>query len=325
MIVDEVKIHLKAGKGGEGSFCMVALVPTRKVVGGGGTSGRGGDCILKVTPHLYDLNKFREKRNYFAPDGIRGRENNKTGKGGEDMIVPVPAGTLIRDLDGQVVVDMLEPDQEFLVCRGGSGGEGNYKRDYTTPAQEGEELEAVLDYRIPNDVAVVGLPNSGKTSLVNALTNRTFKVADYPFTTSWCAWAQVPDNGKSVTIMDTPPVHTNPARKTDNRWLRHLLRTKIVLFVSDNFQDWESDFTAFKRAVSLVEPGILKGKKIFYLLNKIDTIESKPGKSKAVGICVHDTKGVNRLKEKIFKELRKIDEKNSSQDRVERDRAGRKA
>ena len=146
MIVDEVKIHLKAGKGGEGSFCMVALVPTRKVVGGGGTGGRGGDCILKVTPHLYDLNKFREKRNYFAPDGIRGRENNKTGKGGEDMIVPVPAGTLIRDLDGQVVVDMLEPDQEFLVCRGGSGGEGNYKRDYTTPAQEGEELEAVLKW-----------------------------------------------------------------------------------------------------------------------------------------------------------------------------------
>ena len=158
---------------------------SRKVVGGGGDGGKGGDVILQINPHLYDLSKFKGNKKFIAKDGERGKEKNKKGKDAPALIVNVPCGTRVVEKD-QLIVDLINEGDEFLICHGGAGGKGNYKRDYNIPAQEGQAKEVVLDYRIPNDVAILGFPNSGKTSLFNILTGHNYKVAHYPFTTTSC-------------------------------------------------------------------------------------------------------------------------------------------
>ena len=138
MIVDEIKISLKAGDGGQGSSCMEYL-SSRKLTGGGGNGGRGGNIIIRQNAHLYDLKNFRERKRFIADNGESGKSGNKDGKNAKDLFVNIPRGTIIRDTEGgSIIVDINTDGQEHLICRGGQGGEGNYRRDYITPAGEGE-------------------------------------------------------------------------------------------------------------------------------------------------------------------------------------------
>lgn len=300
MIIDEVKVYLKAGDGGEGETSFIRF-SSRRVIGGGGDGGRGADIILTTNPNLYDLNKFLVNKKFVGENGKRGKSNNKKGKDAPPLIINVPVGTIVRDLEKNIIVDLCRENESFVICKGGEGGKGNFKKEYSLEPTEGEEKEVIFDYRIPNDVAIVGFANSAKTSLFNSLTGKSFKVADYPFTTTHCAWSPFIFNFFKITVLDTPAIKI----KSENKFLKHLLRSKIILFTSDNFSNYKEEFRLLKDEILKFDRQILKGKKIFYLLTKIDKINQMPDIKGIFAVSPQKNIGIEELKEKIFKELKR--------------------
>ncbi|MCP4652392.1 MAG: hypothetical protein GY858_03260 [Candidatus Omnitrophica bacterium] len=301
MIIDRIKIYCRAGAGGSGCSSSLCLSSTR-MIGGGGDGGDGGNVVLQVSGHPYDLSVFRGKKKFVAQVGGRGGQNNKKGANAKDLILNVPKGTLVRDLEENIIFDLTEKDK-FLLCSGGRGGEGNYKKNYTIPPKYGEEREVTLDYRIPSSVVIAGLPNSGKTSLFNKLTGKNFKVAEYPFTTTSCIWAKAERNFKEFTIMDTPPLKKSKNTSHQaNRFLKHFYRAKIILFLSDNIETAEDDFDALEREIALFDESFLEAKKLFYLLSKVDKID-KVNQKNIIPISAQKGNGIEDLKEKILENL----------------------
>lgn len=299
MIVDTVQIFLKAGKGGEGASTTMKL-SARKIIGGGGDGGRGGDVILRVNPHLYDLSKFRMNECFTAEDGWRGKEYNKNGRRGKDLIVDVPAGTLVCDLEGNTIVDLDGERKEFLVGRGGAGGRGNYRRPQAIPAHPGQEREVILDYRIPADAVILGLPNTGKTALFNKLTGKSCKVADYPFTTTSCVWAGCGKEEGRFVVLDTPPLKIiTPARRKENAFLKHLRRAKVILWLSDCAASVRGQFRVAAAAVNCFDASLLNKKKNFYLLTKIDKIDRIVSQDEVIPISVKEDRGIEALRRAI--------------------------
>ena len=303
MIIDKVTIYLRSGRGGEGSSTLMKF-SSRKVLPFGGDGGKGGDVILKVSPHLYDLSKFKGNKKFIASDGEKGRAGNKKGKDAQDLIVNVPSGTRVLGKDNRVIADLVGEGAEFLICKGGRGGKGNYKRDYSLPSEGPQEKEITLDYRIPNDVAILGFANSGKTSLFNALTGQERKVAEYAFTTTSCFWANSEREFERFVVLDTPPFKKNKDSSdlTGNTFLRHIFRSKILLLLSDK-ASFEEDYKGLEKEISLFDSSLLETKKIFHLLTKVGTIDKKNTKRKISAVSINKSETIEALKEKIFKSL----------------------
>ncbi|MFA7676718.1 MAG: GTPase [Candidatus Omnitrophota bacterium] len=303
MILDRTKVYLRSGSGGEGDSTLMSI-SSRKLKAYGGDGGKGGDVIIKISPHLYDLSKFRGSKKFIASNGTRGGANNKKGQNAGNLIVSVPEGTRVIWQD-KVIADLNGPEKEFLICRGGAGGKGNYKRNYTVAPGLGEEKEVTLDYRIPNEVALVGMSNAGKSSLFNALTGQNQKVADYPFTTRSCLWAGSEYNFKVFRVMDTPPVKVKKENSQiqENDFLRHLFRSRIVIVVGDEIQSWKKDLEAVKEETSLYDIGVLKEKKFFYLLNKIDKIDVNLIPKGVLAVSAKSGQGMDILKKQIVEYL----------------------
>jgi len=311
VIIDKVTIYLRSGKGGQGCSTLTSL-SSRKLIADGGDGGKGGDVILRVSLHLHDLSKFRGNKKFIASGGEKGRSRNQKGKDAEDLIVNVPSGT--RVLAGEavplgkndkVIADLVGQGAEFLICKGGRGGKGNHKRDYILPAEESQEREVTLDYRIPHDVAILGFANSGKTSLFNALTGQDRKVAEYAFTTTTCFWANSDYEFERFVVLDTPPFKKSkdPFQPAENKFLRHIFRSKILLLLSDQTLA-EDDFKSLEKEISTFDQSLLGVKKIFYLLSKVDTIDKKKVKKEFLTISMNKLGTVEAIKEKIAKELR---------------------
>jgi GTP-binding protein len=308
VIVDKVQIHLKSGNGGEGAVTTMRL-SVRRAIGGGGDGGNGGSVIIQVSPHLYDLSKFQKNMRFCAENGGRGGDHNKKGRDGEDVIINVPKGTLIRGAEGDIIVDLTQDGQQFMACRGGRGGKGNYRRNYSTPPQEGQSKQVVLDYRICNDVAILGFANTGKTSLFNKITGKSYKVAEYPFTTTSSVWADCEIGVNKFTILDTPPLKKSTAQKSfENTFLKHLYRSKIILLISDNSIDAEKEFVLLKEEVNRIDENLLKDKKNFYLLSKVDKIDKTIDLDNVIPISVEKNKGIEKLKQNIIDYLEKKEE-----------------
>ena len=304
MIVDKARVTFLSGSGGQGSSGLVKL-SSGKSVGLGGDGGRGGSVILKVNPHLYDLKTFKGNKKFAASSGEAGSKKNKKGKDADDLIVGVPSGTRVVE-QGKIIVDLLKEEEQFLICQGGAGGLGNFKRDYTVAAKEGRIREVTLDYRIPNQAAILGFANSGKTTLFNALSGQNQKVADYPFTTTSCLWAPVEYESRRFVVLDTPPLTriTKPSQKGRNDFLGQLLRSEIVLILSDNPTDYRRDFKDILAEVNGYNSELLAGKKFFYLLAKVDTIDKKAEISEVLPIAAKQGLNIEELKKRIVKILR---------------------
>lgn len=245
MFVDEAEIRVEAGKGGNGivSFRREKFIP----FGGpnGGDGGNGGSIYFIADENLNTLVDFRFENRYKAENGQPGMGSQKTGRAGQDLIIPVPVGTQVIDINTQEVIgDMTEHEQKLLVVRGGRHGLGNvhFKSStnrsprQATPGEKGEVRELLLELKLLADVGLLGLPNAGKSSLISAVSAARPKVADYPFTTLHPNLGVVRVSAASSFVMaDIPGLIEGAAEGVGLgiQFLKHLSRTGLLLHVVD--------------------------------------------------------------------------------------------
>jgi GTP-binding protein len=243
--VDEVKIHVKAGDGGRGclSFRREKFIPRGGPDGGDG--GEGGDVYFQVDPGLGTLLDFRYKVHYKAKNGGHGMGKNMHGRSGEPLVIRVPPGTLVYDAETEeLLADLTGPDERILLLRGGRGGRGNARFATSTnraprhvqPGTPGEERTLRLELKLLADVGLVGMPNSGKSTLISAVSAAHPKIADYPFTTLVPNLGVVRYGGyKTFVMADIPGLipGASEGHGLGTRFLRHVERTDLFLHLVD--------------------------------------------------------------------------------------------
>lgn len=286
--VDEVQIRVEGGKGGNGcvSFRREKFAP----LGGpnGGDGGDGGSVYLVASEGLNTLADFRFTRRFKAKNGQGGTGSDCTGKGGDDLRVRVPMGTLIYDADtGELIGDLVKPDQELLVAKGGHHGLGNTRFKTSTnraprqctPGQPGDVRNLRMELKLLADVGLLGLPNAGKSTLIRAVSAARPKVADYPFTTLHpnLGVVRVGDL-QSFVIADIPGVIEGAAEGAGLglRFLRHLARTRLLLHLIDvaplgDHSDPVHDAKVIVKELKKFSPELSKRER-WLVLNKIDLL-----------------------------------------------------
>ncbi len=288
MFIDRARIHVKAGDGGNGvvAFRREKFVP--KGGPNGGDGGRGGDVVFIADPGLVTLLDFRYRQHIKAGRGRHGEGSNRHGRDGEDVVVPVPVGTILRD-DGtdELIADLTEQGQRVVAARGGRGGRGN--AHFATPTHRvpreaeqgsaGEERWIEVELRLIADVGLVGLPNAGKSTLLSRVSAARPKIADYPFTTTAPILGVVRiEDGRSFVMADIPGLiegaHAGAGLGHD--FLRHISRTRVLIHVVDLSveQDPLADFAAVNEELRRYNPALLD-RPMLVALNKIDLPEAR--------------------------------------------------
>ncbi len=282
MFTDNAKIFVKAGDGGRGivSFRREKYVPKGGPDGGDG--GKGGDVILRATKNENTLRRFRFQRKFRSENGSPGGSNNKTGASGEDLIIEVPVGTIVKDETGRIIADLNEDGQRVVVAKGGKGGKGN--ASFATPTdrapriatqgKKGEEKEIILELKLIADVGLVGFPNAGKSSLIRAISNAKPEVADYPFTTLTPHLGYVEFGNKNFIVADIPGIieGASEGKGLGLRFLKHIERTSVLLFVLDILDKPKEKFAKLVEELKRYNPELLNRKRAV-VLNKIDLVE----------------------------------------------------
>ncbi|MGQ2358125.1 GTPase ObgE [Pediococcus pentosaceus] len=260
MFVDQVKINVKAGNGGNGivAFRREKYVPNGGPAGGDG--GRGGNVVLKVDPGLRTLMDFRYRHKFKADSGKNGMNKQMTGRSSQDLVISVPGGTIVRDLTtGRVIGDLTDNGQELVVAKGGRGGRGNMRfASPRNPAPEisengepGEEIELQLELKVLADVGLLGFPSVGKSTLLSVVTSAKPKIAEYHFTTLVPNLGMVQlDDGRDFVIADIPGLIEGASQGVGLgfEFLRHVERTRVLLHLVDMSGMTEEDpFTNFRQ------------------------------------------------------------------------------
>ncbi|MBI5953805.1 MAG: GTPase ObgE [Chloroflexi bacterium] len=282
MFIDQVNIHVKSGKGGDGMvhFRREKFVP----LGGpdGGDGGKGGDVIVEVKATLNTLSAFRQNEKFAAEPGKNGGSSQMTGRNGKDLVIYVPPGTVVYDAEtGDLLGDLTTASQQLLICKGGRGGLGN--QHYATSrnqaprtAERGEPHEEKLlrlELKLIADIGIIGLPNAGKSTLLSALTNAKPKIGDYPFTTLEpnLGVAKI-DDDTTVVLADIPGLIEGAAEGAGlgHDFLRHIQRTRVLIHMIDGLsEDPLADFSQINNELSLFDPR-LGTKPQIVALNKLD-------------------------------------------------------
>ena len=241
--LDRVKIYVTAGKGGDG--CLSFRREKFIEFGGpnGGCGGRGGDVILKAEPNLTTLLELAYHPHIDAPNGEKGGSYNKTGRAGENRYVYVPCGTIVRTLEGEFLVDMTRPGQEFTVAKGGAGGRGNqsFKTQQNTAPHiaenglPGEEVTLILELKVLADLGLVGFPNAGKSTFLSRISAARPRIADYAFTTLNPNLGITLHQGVSFATADIPGIieGASEGKGLGFQFLKHIERTRVLLHLVD--------------------------------------------------------------------------------------------
>jgi len=283
--IDEVKVSVKAGDGGDGAvaFRREKFVPKGGPAGGDG--GNGGDVILLVDEGMSTLLDFRYKHNYRAEDGIGGGVKDMYGRAGKDLILKVPSGTQIRDHGtGSLIADLRVHGEVFVLAKGGRGGWGNIHFATSTnraprraaPGLAGEERLAQFELKLLADVGLVGFPNAGKSSFISRVSAARPKIADYPFTTLTPNLGMVGLSGERSFVLADVPGLIEGAHKgagLGHQFLRHLERTRVLLFLLDVSPDPAryplEDYETLSRELELYDPALASRPRVV-ALNKMD-------------------------------------------------------
>ena len=287
MFADRAKIYVKSGKGGDGhvSFRREKYVPNGGPDGGDG--GDGGSVYFVVDEGLNTLTDFRNIRKYAAGNGENGNKRNCSGKSGEDIMIKVPEGTVIKEFEsGKVITDMSGDNRKFLLLKGGKGGNGNQHYatstmqapKYAQPGQPAQELELLLELKVIADVGLVGFPNVGKSTLLSKVTNARSKIANYHFTTLNPNLGVVDlEDAKGFVIADIPGLIEGASEGVGlgHEFLRHIERTKLILHIVDaastEGRDPVADIYAINRELEAYNAQIAQRPQII-AANKIDMI-----------------------------------------------------
>ena len=241
--VDYVKLFVSSGDGGKGSNHLHREKYIDKGGPDGGDGGRGGHVIIRANQNMWTLYKFKFKKHFSAGNGAHGSKNRKSGSQGEDCIIEVPLGTIIRDTKtNKIIYEITDSNQEKILLEGGLGGQGNWHFKssvrqtprYAQPGLEGVNLQITLELKLLADVGLVGLPNAGKSTLLASLTSAKPKIADYEFTTLKPNLGIVENyDFQSFVIADIPGIikGASSGRGLGHYFLRHIERNSILLFV----------------------------------------------------------------------------------------------
>ena len=287
MFADRAKIIIKSGKGGDGhvSFRREKYVPDGGPDGGDG--GKGGDIVFVVDEGLNTLTDYRHRRKFAAEPGQEGGKKNCHGKNGEDLILKVPEGTVIKDAEsGKVIADMSGENRRMVILKGGRGGLGNQHfatstmqaPKYAQPGQDAIELEVLLELKVIADVGLVGFPNVGKSTFLSRVTNAQPKIANYHFTTLQPNLGVVDlEDGSGFVIADIPGLIEGASEGVGlgHEFLRHIERTKVMIHIVDaagtEGRDPIADIHAINRELEAYNPDLLKKPQVI-AANKIDVI-----------------------------------------------------
>jgi GTP-binding protein len=262
MFIDRVVVRVEAGTGGSGasSFRREKFVP----MGGpdGGDGGRGGDVRVRGDRNLTTLLDYTYRDSWKAERGGHGSGSNKTGRSGDDVVLPVPPGTIIRDAESQqFLAEVLEDGQEIVVARGGRGGRGNAKFATAThqaprewePGDDGEVRSLEFELKLIADVGLVGQPNAGKSTLLSVISAARPKIADYPFTTLAPNLGVVALSGhRTFVVADIPGIIEGAAegKGLGLQFLRHIERTRVLAFlIPIDAMDWQGEYDQLRREI----------------------------------------------------------------------------
>lgn len=288
--IDEAKIKVFAGNGGKGciSFRREKYVPRGGPNGGNG--GKGGDIVVKMDKNLSTLMDFKYKRHFQARNGVGGKGSLKDGKGGEDVVLGVPPGTVVYDADTEeVLADLVENEQSLIVAKGGRGGKGNaffttstrQAPDFAQPGEKGEKRILKLELKLMADVGLVGFPNAGKSTLISVISKAHPKIADYPFTTLAPSLGVVSHRSfPPFTVADLPGLieGAHQGEGLGIQFLKHIERTRFLLHLVSagpdeqlspikRFQILKKEMEKFSQDLAR-RPGVI-------VLTKMDLLPSK--------------------------------------------------
>jgi len=333
IFLDYVNIHVKAGQGGSGcmSFRREKFIPKGGPSGGDG--GRGGSIILQVNPQLHTLVDYRYHARYQAKHGQHGMGSNKHGRKSDDIILQVPAGTLVKDAEtGEILADLTEAGQQFVVARGGRGGRGNARfatSTHRTPrewevGQPGEERDITLELKLIADVGLVGKPNAGKSTLLANISAARPKIAGYPFTTLQPNLGIVKYREYSSFVMADIPGLIEGAHEGKGlglQFLRHIERNRIIVYLIDpedpevedpleTFETLRGELRQHSKTLLDKPASIILTKKDVWREDWLAKLKARfPYPVLAISSVAH--LGLEELKHHIWRELEKTLSKNS--------------
>ncbi|MGB5105738.1 MAG: GTPase ObgE [Candidatus Zixiibacteriota bacterium] len=285
--VDLCEIFVRAGHGGPGKigFRTEKFIPKGGPDGGDG--GKGGDVVFVVDTNLNTLRDFTYRLKYHAEDGAQGESGLRSGKGGEDLRIKVPPGTLVRDKETKdIICDLEKEGEQYIVCKGGIGGRGNdHFKSATnqTPrradaGRPGEEKALILELKLVADVGLVGYPNAGKSTFLAAVSDAKPKIASYPFTTLTPNLGVVRrDDFQTFTVADIPGIieGASTGKGLGLQFLRHIQRVRVLCFILDaSDPSYEEQFTSLKQELLAYDPTLLNRSELT-LFNKIDALDEE--------------------------------------------------
>lgn len=330
MLIDYVKITVKAGDGGNGA---ISFRREKYVASGGpdgGDGGKGGSIFFKVDKDLNTLLNFRYTKKFKADDGKKGEGARRTGKSGEDLYISVPRGTIVKDIEtNEIIADLSEEGETFLVAMGGKGGKGNQHFATSTrqvprfaeSGEKGTEKNLELELKMLADVGLIGLPNVGKSTIISKVSSATPKIANYQFTTLEPSLGVVNlKNGKTFVMADIPGIieGASEGKGLGLRFLRHIERNSILLFmVPADAEEIKKEYEILLNELEEYNPDLLEKQRIL-AVTKCDMLdeqmmeelkETLPEGLPSILISSITGLGITELKDMIWEELNKEENK----------------
>lgn len=322
--VDYVKICCRTGKGGAGSAHLRREKFVEKGGPDGGNGGRGGHVIIRANPQLWTLLHLKYTRHIIAGHGESGGKMQSTGANGRDEYVEVPLGTVVKDPEtGEVLFEITDPDQEYLLLEGGRGGLGNsnFKSAtnqtprYAQPGEDGREAWRILELKVLADVGLVGFPNAGKSTFLASVSAAKPEIANYPFTTLVPNLGMVPYHGhKSFVIADIPGIieDAHKGKGLGLRFLRHIERNSVLLFmIPADAEDISKEYQVLKNELQQYNPELMH-KTHLLAITKCDMLDEEllteiknevPKDIEVSFISAVTGQGLPELKDKLWRSL----------------------
>jgi GTP-binding protein len=315
---DEIVARLKAGKGGDGAVAFLRLKYMPRGGPAGGDGGKGGDIVVEADENYNTLYHLIHVARFAAEDGRPGANKNMSGKNGRDLVVKVPVGTVLRDLDRDAVLkDLSRHGERVVACRGGKGGRGN--QHFATPTRQapkiaepgrpGDERRVRFELKMIADVGIVGMPNAGKSTLLGRLSAARPKVASYPFTTLTPSLGILKiDEVATCVLADLPGLieGAHEGKGLGDQFLKHVERTRVILHLVDAGPDAlrppAEAYRIIRRELESYSP-VLAGKPELVVANKVDLTGAKKGVTALAKACGREVLGVSAATGRGLKEL----------------------